>query len=96
MSQSNGLWSSRPRFKELRRGRGRAVAVAFQVGARTATVRVTQVGTRLLYDFPHLDDETGESLGDDDLDAALRSQAQSVVAFLEAAGKWRAFRSGRL
>jgi hypothetical protein len=61
--------------------------------ARSVTVRVHAYGARRALEFPHFQNEGGETLGREEWDAAVRHRAEQLVAFLDATEVWRGFTS---
>ena len=82
------------RFLGLRAVGPNEVAADFEVGSRRASVRIACVGSRLRFEFPHIADDTGESVGSPERDAAVIGQACVIAAVLDAGLVWRSFRRG--
>ena len=69
--------------------------LVFQAEGRLASVLVAVYGSRLVFEFPHVANDHGLSLGSDEADAALLAEARRTVVLLDGSVVWRSFR-GRL
>lgn len=60
-------------------------------GWREASVLISIVAGRPVYDFPHVTSSRGETLGNAEADAALRERVEQFVNAREAARAWDEF-----